>query len=92
MASHSRAALVHQRAIWKAAGQTVVFTNGCYDLLHPGHVRLLEQAAICSRIASPALPPRGSIGAYFGNSTASDDGKKSPRRSVTYVPTCSSAK
>jgi len=21
-----------------------VFTNGCYDLLHPGHVRLLEQA------------------------------------------------
>ena len=41
---YSRAALVHQRAIWKAAGQTVVFTNGCYDLLHPGHVRLLEQA------------------------------------------------
>lgn len=22
----------------------VVFTNGCYDLLHPGHVRLLERA------------------------------------------------
>jgi len=22
----------------------VVFTNGCYDLLHPGHIRLLEQA------------------------------------------------
>jgi len=21
----------------------VVFTNGCYDLLHPGHIRLLEQ-------------------------------------------------
>jgi rfaE bifunctional protein nucleotidyltransferase chain/domain len=41
---YNRAALVHQRATWKAAGQTVVFTNGCYDLLHPGHVRLLEQA------------------------------------------------
>ena len=27
------------------AGQTVVFTNGCFDLLHPGHVRLLRQAA-----------------------------------------------
>jgi D-beta-D-heptose 7-phosphate kinase/D-beta-D-heptose 1-phosphate adenosyltransferase len=25
-------------------GKTVVFTNGCYDLLHPGHIRLLEQA------------------------------------------------
>ena len=28
----------------KAAGKRVVFTNGCYDLLHPGHVALLEQA------------------------------------------------
>ena len=25
-------------------GKTVVFTNGCYDILHPGHIRLLEQA------------------------------------------------
>ena len=25
--------------------QRVVFTNGCFDLLHPGHVRLLERAA-----------------------------------------------
>ena len=33
-----------QRKQWKQEGKTVVFTNGCYDLLHPGHVRLLEQA------------------------------------------------
>lgn len=26
------------------AGETVVFTNGCFDLLHVGHVRSLEQA------------------------------------------------
>ncbi|MFQ5806651.1 MAG: PfkB family carbohydrate kinase [Phycisphaerae bacterium] len=25
-------------------GETVVFTNGCFDLLHPGHLELLEQA------------------------------------------------
>jgi len=25
-------------------GETIVFTNGCFDLLHPGHVELLEQA------------------------------------------------
>lgn len=25
-------------------GKTVVFTNGCFDLLHPGHVRLLRRA------------------------------------------------
>jgi D-glycero-beta-D-manno-heptose 1-phosphate adenylyltransferase len=28
----------------KAARRRVVFTNGCFDLLHPGHTRLLEQA------------------------------------------------
>ena len=28
----------------KRKGQRVVFTNGCFDLLHPGHVRLLEHA------------------------------------------------
>ncbi len=41
---YARAELVTQRAVWKKEGKTVVFTNGCYDLLHPGHVRLLEQA------------------------------------------------
>jgi D-beta-D-heptose 7-phosphate kinase/D-beta-D-heptose 1-phosphate adenosyltransferase len=28
----------------QAEGQKVVFTNGCFDLLHPGHVRYLEGA------------------------------------------------
>ena len=28
----------------QAQGQKVVFTNGCFDLLHPGHVAYLEQA------------------------------------------------
>lgn len=28
----------------KEKGRTVVFTNGCFDLLHPGHVKLLEEA------------------------------------------------
>jgi D-beta-D-heptose 7-phosphate kinase/D-beta-D-heptose 1-phosphate adenosyltransferase len=41
---YSRSELLSQRARWKQEGKTVVFTNGCYDLLHPGHIRLLEQA------------------------------------------------
>jgi D-beta-D-heptose 7-phosphate kinase/D-beta-D-heptose 1-phosphate adenosyltransferase len=41
---YSRPELITARAAWKRAGKTVVFTNGCYDLLHPGHIRLLEQA------------------------------------------------
>jgi rfaE bifunctional protein nucleotidyltransferase chain/domain len=28
----------------RAAGKTVIFTNGVFDLLHPGHVRYLRQA------------------------------------------------
>jgi len=36
--------LLQARAQWKRDGKTVVFTNGCYDLLHPGHIRLLEQS------------------------------------------------
>jgi D-beta-D-heptose 7-phosphate kinase/D-beta-D-heptose 1-phosphate adenosyltransferase len=29
---------------WRAAGEKVVFTNGCFDLLHPGHISLLYQS------------------------------------------------
>lgn len=29
---------------WRAKGETVVFTNGCFDLLHLGHVDYLEKA------------------------------------------------
>lgn len=29
---------------WRIAGDKVVFTNGCFDLLHPGHISLLYQA------------------------------------------------
>lgn len=28
----------------RKAGKRIVFTNGCYDILHPGHVDLLERA------------------------------------------------
>lgn len=30
---------------WKAAGQKIVFTNGCFDILHPGHIDYLAKAA-----------------------------------------------
>lgn len=43
-ALYTRQELAAARAQWRRAGKTVVFTNGCYDLLHPGHIRLLERA------------------------------------------------
>jgi rfaE bifunctional protein nucleotidyltransferase chain/domain len=36
--------LVAERRALGAAGKRVVFTNGCFDLLHPGHVRYLAHA------------------------------------------------
>jgi len=38
------AALAEERKAWKASGLRVAFTNGCFDLLHPGHLALLEEA------------------------------------------------
>ncbi len=36
---------------WRARGLKVGFTNGCFDLLHPGHVSLLDQSkAACDRL------------------------------------------
>lgn len=37
-------AATQHRAALRARGESLVFTNGCFDLLHPGHVRSLEQA------------------------------------------------
>src|SRR5918911_5313518 len=36
--------LAEVRARLRAAGRRLVFTNGCFDLLHVGHVRYLQQA------------------------------------------------
>ena len=35
---------VRLRDRWRDEGRRVCFTNGCFDLLHPGHLRLLEAA------------------------------------------------
>jgi D-beta-D-heptose 7-phosphate kinase/D-beta-D-heptose 1-phosphate adenosyltransferase len=37
-----RETVARRVAEWRAAGETIVFTNGCFDLLHVGHVTLLE--------------------------------------------------
>ena len=40
----SRDELVTRVALWHRNGERVVFTNGCFDLLHVGHLELIEQA------------------------------------------------
>src|SRR5947209_15547599 len=58
---YSRDELVRQREQWKREGKSVVFTNGCYDLLHPGHIRLLEQARNMGDILILALNTDDSV-------------------------------
>lgn len=41
----SRPQLLEQVAADRAAGRSVAFANGCFDLLHVGHVRYLQAAA-----------------------------------------------
>lgn len=41
---HSRDALRKQVAEWRRAGEQIVLANGCFDLLHVGHVRYLRGA------------------------------------------------
>lgn len=41
---HDLTSLKAQVEAWKVAGRKVVFTNGCFDLLHAGHVTYLEAA------------------------------------------------
>lgn len=50
----------------KRAGKTVVFTNGCFDLLHPGHTRYLAEARKFGDILLVALNSDRSVRALKG--------------------------
>jgi D-beta-D-heptose 7-phosphate kinase/D-beta-D-heptose 1-phosphate adenosyltransferase len=67
----SRAELVTRVALWKANGERVVFTNGCFDLLHVGHITVLEQAHSFGDRLIVAI-----------NSDASVSGLKGPARPI----------
>jgi rfaE bifunctional protein nucleotidyltransferase chain/domain len=58
---YTREQLIDVRARWKREGKTVVFTNGCYDILHPGHIRLLESARSMGDILILALNTDASV-------------------------------
>lgn len=41
---YSRESLVEQARKWRSAGERIVLTNGCFDVLHVGHIRYLQAA------------------------------------------------
>jgi len=57
------------------AGKTVVFTNGVFDILHPGHVRYLKRARALGDVLVVGV-----------NSDASVRGNKGPDRPITPAP------
>jgi len=65
---YSRTELAEARARWRGAGKTVVFTNGCYDILHPGHIRLLERARSLGDVLILALNTDASVARLKGPS------------------------
>jgi D-beta-D-heptose 7-phosphate kinase/D-beta-D-heptose 1-phosphate adenosyltransferase len=65
----SQEELVQAMAREKRAGRRVVFTNGCFDLLHPGHVRCLADARALGDLLVVAV-----------NSDRSVRGNKGPER------------
>jgi rfaE bifunctional protein nucleotidyltransferase chain/domain len=58
---YTRQELIRVRQEWKRAGKKVVFTNGCYDVLHPGHIRLLEAARSLGDVLILALNTDSSV-------------------------------
>ena len=61
----SQSELILQRREWKRNGKRVVFASGVFDLLHPGHIRLLEQARSKGDILVVGTPSDASVRAAF---------------------------
>lgn len=53
-------------AEWKSAGKKIVFTNGCFDLLHAGHIAYLSEAASLGDILIVGLNSDSSVSQLKG--------------------------
>ena len=53
---------------WKSTGLKVVFTNGCFDILHRGHVEYLTDAKACGDKLVTALNSDSSVRGLKGDS------------------------
>ena len=62
----TRAALVDRVAAERARGRTIALANGCFDLLHVGHVRYLEAAAAEADVLVVAINDDGAVAALKG--------------------------
>src|SRR5271154_105135 len=59
--------LAASRAAWSRAGKTVVWTNGCFDLLHVGHIRSFRDAKALGDILIVGINSDASVRAIKGD-------------------------
>jgi rfaE bifunctional protein nucleotidyltransferase chain/domain len=63
----SQGGLILRRGEWKRNGRRVVCASGSFDLLHPGHIRLLEQARSLGDFLAVAVQGDASLREEFGD-------------------------
>jgi rfaE bifunctional protein nucleotidyltransferase chain/domain len=65
-APHTLDELVAERRTWRERGLRLSLANGCFDILHPGHVALLEAAKQAADLLVVALNSDSSVRAIKG--------------------------
>ena len=65
---HSLDSLMEQVGVWKKQKKKIVFTNGCFDILHAGHVTYLEKAKKLGDVLILALNSDSSVTKLKGKS------------------------
>lgn len=61
--------------LWRKEGKTIVFSNGCFDILHRGHVEYLSKAADLGDVLLIGLNTDASVRRLKGLSRPINDGK-----------------
>jgi rfaE bifunctional protein nucleotidyltransferase chain/domain len=70
---HDITTLVKQVDKWKDLGKKIVFTNGCFDILHAGHVLYLEEAKRLGDILIVGVNSNNSVATLKGPSRPIQD-------------------
>lgn len=65
--------LEKQIKIWNLLGKKIVFTNGVFDILHQGHIKILSEAAAFSDVLVVGVNSDGSVKRLKGNSRPVND-------------------
>jgi D-glycero-beta-D-manno-heptose 1-phosphate adenylyltransferase len=70
-----RSDIQERAAQWRQAGKTIVFTNGCFDIIHAGHIASLLEAAKQGDVLVVALNSDSSVKKLKGDSRPVNDEK-----------------